>query len=131
MKCEKCGKEIECGCKPDYRIRFVVPKTDDGYIIAGTSESFGDNLLEGYIVKVDSEGELEWEETYGGASDDNLESIALFPDAGYLGAGYTLSTGTGESDVWLFSVSPDGNFIELIGPSKTSLEKPKEEKASE
>ena len=26
---------------------------------------------------------------------------------------------------------PDGNFIELIGPSKTSLEKPKEEKANE
>lgn len=87
-------------------------ETDDGYIMAGTSESFGDNLLEGYIVKVDSEGELEWEETYGGTSDDYLESIEIFPDTGYLGVGYTFSSGAGESDVWLFSISPSGDSID-------------------
>lgn len=89
-----------------------VRETGDGYIIAGTSESFGDNLLEGYVIKVDSDGELVWEETYGGASDDYLESIAIFPDTGYLGVGYTLSTGTGESDVWLFSISLDGDLVD-------------------
>lgn len=86
--------------------------TDDGYLLAGTSESFGDNLNEGYIVKVDSSGEPEWENTYGGASDDYLESVTVFPDIGYLGVGYTLSTGTGESDVWLFSIDPDGELLE-------------------
>ena len=86
--------------------------TDDGYLLAGTSESFGDNLPEGYIVKVDSSGELQWENNYGGASDDYLESVTIYPDTGYLCVGYTLSTGTGESDVWLFSINNDGELLE-------------------
>jgi len=86
--------------------------TDDGYLLAGTSESFGDNLPEGYIVKVDSSGELQWENNYGGASDDYLESVTIYPDIGYLCVGYTLSTGTGESDVWLFSINNDGELLE-------------------
>ena len=86
--------------------------TDEGYLLVGTSESFGDSLIEGYIVKVDSNGELEWENTYGGSSDDYLESVNIFPDEGYLCVGYTLSTGTGESDVWLFSINKDGELLE-------------------
>ena len=86
--------------------------TDDGYLLAGTSESFGDNLPEGYIVKVDSSGELQLENNYGGASDDYLESVTIYPDTGYLCIGYTLSTGTGESDVWLFSINNDGELLE-------------------
>ena len=89
-----------------------VKETGDGFIVAGNSESFGDTLVDGYVAKVDPEGELLWEKTYGGASDDYAESIELFNGEGYLVTGYTSSTGTGESDVWLFSVSPDGDMVE-------------------
>ena len=58
-------------------------ETSDGYIVVGNSESFGDNLIDGYIVKVDFDGELIWEKTYGGASDDYVESIEQYPD-GYI-----------------------------------------------
>ncbi len=89
-----------------------VKETGDGFIVAGNSESFGDTLVDGYVAKVDPEGELVWEKTYGGSSDDYAESIELFNGEGYLVAGYTSSMGTGESDVWLFSVSPDGDMME-------------------
>jgi len=89
-----------------------VKETVDGFIVAGNSESFGDTLVDGYVAKVDPEGELLWEKTYGGASDDYAEFIELFNGEGYLVTGYTSSTGTGESDVWLFSVSVDGEMVE-------------------
>ena len=89
-----------------------VTETDDGFIIAGNSESFGSNLVEGYVVNVDPEGDLVWEQTFGGTSDDYAESIALSTDEGYLVTGFTSSTGTGESDVWLFSVSQEGDLID-------------------
>ncbi len=89
-----------------------VKETGDGFIVAGNSESFGDSLVDGYVVKVDPEGTLVWEKTYGGSSDDYAESIELFNGEGYLVTGYTSSTGTGESDVWLFSVSAAGDMVE-------------------
>jgi hypothetical protein len=89
-----------------------VKETSEGFIIAGNSDSFGDSLVEGYTVNVDMEGNLVWEKTFGGSADDYAESVELFADEGYLVTGYTSSTGTGESDVWLFSVSGDGNLVD-------------------
>jgi hypothetical protein len=89
-----------------------VVETDDGFIIAGNSESFGSNLVEGYVVNVDPDGNLVWEQTFGGTSDDYAESIALLSDGGYVVTGFTSSTGTGESDVWLFSVSQGGDLMD-------------------
>lgn len=89
-----------------------VKETADGFIIAGNSDSFGSNLVEGYIVNVDMEGNLVWEKTFGGSADDYAESVELLADEGYLVTGYTTSTGTGESDVWLFSLSGDGNLVD-------------------
>jgi len=89
-----------------------VKETTDGYIVAGNSDSFGSNLIEGYIVRVDADGDPVWEKTFGGSSDDYTESVELLADEGYIATGYTTSTGTGESDIWLFSVSSDGDLIE-------------------
>ncbi|MFH2111222.1 MAG: CARDB domain-containing protein [Candidatus Bathyarchaeota archaeon] len=89
-----------------------VKETSEGYVIAGNSDSFGSNLVEGYIVKADAEGNLVWEKTFGGSSDDYAESVELLADEGYLVTGYTTSTGTGESDVWLFSLSGDGDLVD-------------------
>ena len=89
-----------------------IKETGEGFIIAGNSDSFGSNLVDGYVVNVDSEGTLVWEQTFGGSSDDYAESIELYTDEGYLVTGYTSSTGTGESDVWLFSVSHDGILVD-------------------
>jgi hypothetical protein len=89
-----------------------VKETSSGFIIAGNSDSFDDNLIEGYIINLDTDGNIIWEKTYGGSSDDLAESIEFYIDDGYLITGYTTSTGTGESDIWLFSVSPEGELIE-------------------
>ena len=90
---------------------YAAIETGDGYLLVGTSESFGNNLIEGYVVKVDSGGNLEWEKTYGGASDDYIQSITE-TEQGYIAVGYTTSTGTGESDIWVFSISPTGDLLE-------------------
>jgi len=97
------------GSKDDKGIG-ITEASDGGYVIVGSTESFGDGFVEVYVVKVDSEGTLEWEKNYGGADNDIARSVVGSPDGGYLVVGDTLSYGAGEYDVWLLAVSGDGEM---------------------
>jgi hypothetical protein len=55
----------------------VVQTSDDGYILAGTT-SFGLGFLGGgwgydlWVLKLDSQGNIQWQKTYGGRSYDDV-----------------------------------------------------------
>lgn len=82
---------------------------DGGYLFAGATASFGAGSTDGYLVKTDSLGNLEWEQTYGGAWDDRLYSVCLAMDGGYLLAGTTDSYGAGKLDMYMIKTTPLGD----------------------
>ena len=96
----------------------VVATDDGGYVLAGSTSSFGGGSADFWLIKVDSTGSIEWNHTYGGDSYESCRSMTSTSDGGYALLGFTASSGLtnapfglfGSSDVLLVKVDPDGNM---------------------
>ena len=88
-----------------------IQKTSDGgYIVAGSTLSFGAGSSDVLVLKLSSTGEIEWQKAYGGASNDLAYSIKQTEDGGYIVAGETYSFGAGDYDCWILKLSSTGTI---------------------
>ena len=95
----------------DDDVAYAVQETsDEGYIIAGNTYSFGAGESDYWILKLTSEGEFEWQFTYGGIGDDIAYAIQETSDGGYIVAGYTHFNGAPASDIWILKLSSTGDI---------------------
>ncbi|MCC6026464.1 MAG: S-layer homology domain-containing protein, partial [Caldimicrobium sp.] len=83
--------------------------SDGGYIVAGWTESFGQGKRDVWVLKLDKDGNIQWQKTYGGAEEDVANSIQQTSDGGYIVAGWTESFGQGKKDVWVLKLDANGN----------------------
>lgn len=94
---------------------------DGGYIMAGkTTSANGDvtlnNGLEDYwIVRLNPQGLVTWQKTYGGAGNDEAWSISRTVEGGYIVVGSSASTtnilgGVGTTDAWALKMDVNGNL---------------------
>jgi uncharacterized delta-60 repeat protein len=84
--------------------------SDGGYIVAGRSDSFNAGDLDIWILKLESDGDIEWQKTYGGSSSEYARSIRQTSDGGYIVAGWTYSFGAGKWDYWVLKLESDGDI---------------------
>jgi uncharacterized delta-60 repeat protein len=84
--------------------------SDGGYIVAGFTDSFGADLHDFWILKLDSSGNIQWQKTYGGIGNDRATSIQPTHDGGYIVAGGTDSFGAGLRDFWILKLDSSGNI---------------------
>jgi nitrous oxidase accessory protein NosD/predicted secreted protein len=82
----------------------VIATNDGGYALAGYTKSFGAGGADVWLVKTDSAGNQEWNETFGGANDDEGTSVIQTSDGGYAVAGFTNSFDNGSYDVLLLKL---------------------------
>ncbi len=99
------------GSKDDY-VRSIHQTSDGGYIVAGYTRSFGAGSWDIWVLKLDSDGNVQWQKTYGTNRDDRAESIQQTADGGYTVAGRTNSVGgTGNYDFWVLKLDANGNVV--------------------
>ena len=87
----------------------VKQTNDGGYIIAGTTHSFGPGNSNIWLIKTDSLGDSTWSKIYGGNSTDFAYQVCQTNDGGYIVVGNTYSFGAGEYDIWLLKTDSNGD----------------------
>ena len=113
MKTDKEGKQIWNksfgGFKNDTGLS-VKQTRDNGYIITGTTKSYGAGCRDGWVLRTDEDGNEVWNNTYGGLKDDWTISVEQTKDDGFIIVGGTESYGTGNnnSDIWILRLKHDG-----------------------
>jgi hypothetical protein len=89
----------------------VLQSTDGGFVICGSTESYGYGKTDGYIVKLNAAGVFQWQKTYGGPEDDNFKSFVMTYNGMMAFAGTTKSMGDVKGDCWLFKTDLMGDSV--------------------
>ena len=89
----------------------LVETSDGGYAVAGYTWSFSSGEVDFWLVKTDSEGNMQWHQSYGGEGFDYAYSLIETSDGGFALAGYSNSFGAGENDFYLVKTDIYGNLM--------------------
>ncbi len=101
-----------------------IESTPDGnYLFTGiTQSSNGDvtnsfGLIDIWVVKFDPDGNLIWERSYGGTSDEYASDLLSTSDGSFLITGWSRSDNGnvndnyGQGDIWVVKITQDGNIV--------------------
>ncbi|NHM06557.1 T9SS type A sorting domain-containing protein [Flavobacterium sp. CYK-4] len=107
------------------KLQRICQTKDGGYILGGSSDSdkSGDKQRDSYgsldywVLKLDNEGKIEWQQTIGGIYLDELRSLDQTIDSGYILGGYSNSPKSGVKsednigvgDYWIVKLDKRGN----------------------
>ena len=106
---------------------YCVKQTrDNGYLVAGTTKSYGMGSEYLWLLKTDANGTKLWDRIFGGfvsSSGDGAWSVDETRDGGYVVAGYTKSFGAGAKDLWLVKTDSQGikQWDRTFGGSKDDV----------
>jgi hypothetical protein len=108
--------------------RFIKQTSDGGYIIAGNATSNNGDVSgnhgsnDFWVVRLNSSGEISWQNCLGGSDNDLAYSIEQTSDGGYIVAGETRSNDgdvsgyhgytnlDGRGDAWVVKLDGSGNM---------------------
>jgi len=100
------------GGSRDDSAKSMVQTGDGGYAIAGDTESYGVSFTDFLLVKTDSLGNMEWNQTYDAIKGrDYAHSVVQTSDGGYALMGRTQSSVVEGYDCWLIKTDSFGNMF--------------------
>lgn len=99
----------------------VAQTLDGGFIIAGTTKSYGEPNGDFWLLKTDSIGNHQWNHTYGGPGSDQALSVIQTSDQGYVLTGYT--TISNDASMLLIKTDPEGHQVwnKTLGGANTDI----------
>ncbi len=102
----------------------VMQTSDGGFAVLGYSSSTDGDIVgkttevnDYWLLKLDAEGNLLWNKTYGGTKDDRGQSVVQTSEGGYAIVGYAMSddgdgsNNEGFHDNWILRLDANGNIL--------------------
>ena len=113
--------------------RAIIQTTDGGYVVAGYTKSADEDVnsnhgdYDFWVFKLDANGTLKWENTFGGTDTEYAYDLCTTSDSGFLVAGITKSSDgdvtffEGIEDGWIVKVNAAGDFVwqKTLGGTQT------------
>lgn len=101
----------------------ITRTSDGGFAILGFSNSLDGDIQDKdldvndyWLLKLDADGNLQWNKTYGGSKDDRGQSLVQTMDGGYALTGYAMSNdgdgsvNNGFHDNWILKLNATGDI---------------------
>lgn len=82
----------------------------DGYLLVGQTSSLGVGASSGWLLRVDTEGEVIWERSYGGPNWHGFASARTAGEYAFV-AGFTTPAGRVDQDFWLLRLDAQGDVV--------------------
>jgi hypothetical protein len=89
----------------------IIKTSDNGFLIAGGTTSFGSGSDDALLLKTDATGAIVWSKVYGGPQQDYFMGVAQTNDSGYIAVGTTLSFGAGSNDIFIVRTNSTGDTL--------------------
>jgi len=89
----------------------ILQTAEGGYILLGGTVSKGAGKGDIWLIKLDTNGKIQWDKTFGGPDGESTGSVQLTSDGGYIIAGGTSSKGSGQMDIWVIKIDSKGKIL--------------------
>ena len=105
-------------------IGYSVRRTaDDGYIVCGSTKSFGAGYDDAWLIRTDSNGDTLWARTYGGSEWEWAFSVDQTADGWFVFAGCTVRDAN--HDAYIVKVGPPtAHHVASCSPEQNDLDVP-------
>ncbi|MCD4725294.1 MAG: T9SS type A sorting domain-containing protein [Bacteroidales bacterium] len=110
IKTDNLGNEIwnqTYGGAEDDRSFAIQTTSDNNFVVAGYTESFGAGNYDMWLLKIDNAGDTLWTKTIGNDKLDRARSVVQTTDGGYILAGDTYIYEQGEYNYYLVKIDPE------------------------
>lgn len=120
-------REARLGASGEEGCYSAAPATDGGFLLAGSSQSGVDGAkfapsrggYDFWVVKLDKDGEVQWDRAYGGRADEELWTVIAVEAGGYILGGCSYSgqgcdkteASRGGADYWVVRIDEHGNIL--------------------
>jgi hypothetical protein len=85
--------------------------SDDGYVMSGVTQAFDEEWGNEFLaLKLDREGNVQWQRAYGGSFDDTAEDIAQTRDCGYVIVGDSAD----DDNALAIKLDGDGHLVRFV-----------------
>jgi len=99
------------GGQGDDECASVQRASDGGYVLGGSTFSFGVGNWDFWLIKTDADGNSLWSRTYGRIYTDICQSVQQTTDGGYILAGYSGPILGANDEFWMVKTDSDGDSL--------------------
>lgn len=115
------SKEISSGGGQTHTPREITQSPDNRIYICGSTD-FGFGSSDAFLIEVDLDGNVLWDKTYGGGSNDHFYGMMVDPSGDIIAVGNNQSATGGSNKAWIARLSDQGVLLDESILSSGSLD---------